>query len=153
VNKKTKLAESLGYKVNVLREQELQPIFDYIKQHYGVSWQKSYTLFDGFKPSYTYTCTTCSNEFSTENKRPMKNGTVFCSGSCSATHRNVQNKINTKNQGKNIGFKSKLSQEDIVKIFYASGAYASIAAQYNISHASVGFIKNKKIHKSITEHL
>lgn len=92
VNKKTKLAESLGYKVEVLREQELQPMFDYIKQHYGVSWQKSYTLFDGFKPTYTYTCTTCNNGFSTENKRPMKNGAVFCSGSCSATHRNAQNK-------------------------------------------------------------
>lgn len=153
VNKKTKLAESLGYKVNVLREQELQPIFDYIKQHYGVSWQKSYTLFDGFKPTYTYECTTCATEFSTENKRPMKNGTVFCSGSCSATHRNTQNKTNPQSKATTTQFKSKLSQEDIVKIFYASGTYASIATQYNISQATVGFIKNKKIHTSITEHL
>lgn len=153
VNKKTRLAESLGYKVNVLREQELQPIFDYIKQHYGVSWQKSYTLFDGFKPTHTYTCTTCNTEFSTENKRPMKNGTVFCSGSCSATHRNAQNKINPQSKATTTQFKSKLSQEDIIKIFHASATYASIAEQYNISQSSVGFIKNKKIHKSITEHL
>lgn len=153
VNKKTKLAESLGYKVNVLREQELQPIFDYVKKHYGVSWQKSYTLFDGFKPTYTYECTTCCKTFSTENKRPMKNGTVFCSGSCSATHRNAQNKTNPQSKATTTQFKSKLSQEDIVKVFYASGTYASIAEQYNISQSSVGFIKNKKIHKSITEHL
>ena len=153
VNKKTKLAESLGYKVNVLREQELQPIFDYVKKHYGVSWQKSYTLFDGFKLTYTYECTTCCKTFSTENKRPMKNGTVFCSGSCSATHRNAQNKTNPQSKATTTQFKSKLSQEDIVKVFYASGTYASIAEQYNISQSSVGFIKNKKIHKSITEHL
>ena len=153
VNKKTKLAESLGYKVNVLREPELQPMFDYIKQHYGVSWQKSYTLFDGFKPTYTYECTTCNTEFSTENKRPMKNGTVFCSGSCSATHRNAQNKTNPQSKTTSTQFKSKLSKEDIVKIFYALGTYASIATQYGISQSTVGFIKNKKIHTSITEDL
>lgn len=153
VNKKTKLAESLGYKVEVLREQELQPIFEYIKQHYGVSWQKSYTLFDGFKPTYTYKCTTCNNEFSTENKRPMKNGTVFCSGSCSAAHRNAQNKTNPQSKATSTQFKSKLPKEDIVKIFQDCGTYASIATQYGISQTTVGFIKNKKIHKSIIEHL
>jgi hypothetical protein len=44
VNKKTHLAESLGYIVNVLRKQELSHIFDYVKNTYHTS--KFETLYD-----------------------------------------------------------------------------------------------------------
>jgi hypothetical protein len=44
VCKKTKLAESYGYKVVVLRKQDLEPVFNYVKKTYGTS--KYHTLYD-----------------------------------------------------------------------------------------------------------
>jgi hypothetical protein len=44
VNKKTHLAESLGYIVNVLRKQDLSHVFDYVKNTYQTS--KFETLYD-----------------------------------------------------------------------------------------------------------
>lgn len=46
VEKKTKLAESLGYKVNVLRKQDLNYIFEYVKQNYKTN--KFETLYGPF---------------------------------------------------------------------------------------------------------
>jgi len=44
VNKKSKLAESLGYKITVLRRDDLSTVFQYVKQKYGTD--KFYTLYE-----------------------------------------------------------------------------------------------------------
>lgn len=48
VDKKTKLAESFGYKVNVLRKKDLEPIFDYVTKKHNT--KKYYTLYDNYTP-------------------------------------------------------------------------------------------------------
>jgi len=48
VDKKTKLAESFGYKVNVLRKKDLEPIFEYVTKKYNT--KKYYTLYDNYTP-------------------------------------------------------------------------------------------------------
>lgn len=48
VDRKTKLAESFGYKVIVLRKKELEPIFDYVTKKYKT--KRFYTLYDNYTP-------------------------------------------------------------------------------------------------------
>jgi hypothetical protein len=48
VNKKTKLAESLGYTVIVLRKKDLAPMFEYVAKKYKT--KKFYTLYDNYTP-------------------------------------------------------------------------------------------------------
>jgi hypothetical protein len=76
---KTKIAESLGYTVNVLRKDDLKHVFSYVEKTY--STKKFYELYDNYKPKYTYQCDCCSKEFVTDNKRKLKN--KFCSRVCS----------------------------------------------------------------------
>ena len=84
VDRKKKLAESLGYEVEVLYKKDLKKIFDYVKEKYGTT--KFQTLYDEHKPSYVGTCCQCKKEFSKERKKP-KTKNVFCSRSCSGTYR------------------------------------------------------------------
>jgi len=77
VDKKTKLAESFGYTVKVLRYQDLQYAFEYVKQTYTDRYQ---TLYDDYKPKYTYSCYNCKNNFTRDKK--AKTSIVFCSRTC-----------------------------------------------------------------------
>lgn len=78
VDNKTKLAESFGYTVKVLRKDDLQVMFDYVKEKYSTT--EYYTLYDGFAPAYNYVCSHCSTDFS-KNKK-LKTDIVFCSRTC-----------------------------------------------------------------------
>jgi DNA-directed RNA polymerase subunit RPC12/RpoP len=78
VDKKTTLAESFGYTVTVLRKDDLQYAFDYVKEKYSTTEYK--TLYDGYKPKYSYVCSHCSTEFSRDKK--LKTDVVFCSRTC-----------------------------------------------------------------------
>ena len=78
VDKKTALAESFGYTVKVLRKDDLEYAFRYVKEKYGTTEYK--TLYDGYKPKYNYVCSHCSTEFSRDKK--LKTDVVFCSRSC-----------------------------------------------------------------------
>lgn len=78
VDRKTKLAESFGYIVKVLRYEDLGFAFDYVKQKYT---DKYHTLYDGYKPNYSYTCFHCKSEFTKDKK--LKTDVVFCSRQCS----------------------------------------------------------------------
>ena len=78
VDKKTALAESFGYIVKVLRKDDLQYAFDYVKETYSTT--EYYTLYDGYKPKYNYICNHCSTEFSRNKK--LKTDVVFCSRTC-----------------------------------------------------------------------
>jgi hypothetical protein len=86
VDRKTKLAEKLGYKVIVLRKTDLQPIFEHVEKKFGT--KKFYTLYDGYKPKYGYECGRCKKMFSADKKK--KTTIVFCSKSCSM----LQNRLN-----------------------------------------------------------
>lgn len=79
VDRKTKLAESLGYSVIVLRKKDLQYAFDYVAQKFGT--KQFYTLYDGYKPKYEYVCSTCCKTFRRDKKRKLDK--VYCSRSCS----------------------------------------------------------------------
>lgn len=78
VDKKTKLAESLGYIVKILRKTDLEYAFAYVKKKYNTT--EYHTLYDGYKPLYHYTCSHCSIEFRKDKK--LKTNVVFCSRQC-----------------------------------------------------------------------
>lgn len=88
VDEKTKIAEDAGYIVKVYRKSDLQYAFDYVKNTYNTT--DYYTLYDGFIPSYQYTCYHCSSQF-TRNKQ-SKTDVVFCSRQCAGKSRSKQTK-------------------------------------------------------------
>lgn len=88
VDKKTKVAESLGYTVEVLYKKDLAHIFDYVTSEYKT--KKFHTLYDKHKPNYTGICCYCKKQFSCERRKP-KTDVVFCSRSCCGKYRKVKN--------------------------------------------------------------
>ena len=84
VDKKTKLAESMGYEIEVLYKENLKKVFDYVKEKYGT--HKFQTLYDDHKPSYVGICCECKKEFSKERTQPRTKN-VFCSRSCCGKYR------------------------------------------------------------------
>ena len=54
VDKKSKVAELLGYSVKVLRKKDLEYAFKYVQETYKTT--KFFTLYDEYKPKYSYTC-------------------------------------------------------------------------------------------------
>lgn len=78
VAKKTKLAESKGYKVTVLYKENLKKEFDWVHRHY--TFKNVWELYDGYSPSYVYNCSYCKKEFAREGK--AKTEVVFCSRKC-----------------------------------------------------------------------
>jgi len=79
VNEKTKLAESLGYTVVVLRKDDLKDVFAYVANKFGT--KKFHTLYDGYKPKYAYQCGVCDTEFFRDVK--LTTNKVYCSRMCS----------------------------------------------------------------------
>lgn len=89
VNKKTKVAESFGYSVVVLRKEDLTKEFEWVKQNY--LYKDLYELYDEFKPAYNLKCAQCG-EVVTRNKKP-KTDYVFCSRKCAGKgHKGKVNK-------------------------------------------------------------
>lgn len=89
VDKKTKVAESFGYFVKVLRKEDLQYAFEYVAQKYGT--KKFFELYDGYKPKYRHLCDFCKIEFETDIKR--KTETKFCSRICAGKYRKDKNQM------------------------------------------------------------
>lgn len=87
VNKKTFVAESFGYTVVVLRENDLKYAFDYVKEKYKTS--KFYDLYDGYKPKYELVCSFCGFKFLSDKQRKSKE--TFCSRLCSGKQRKITN--------------------------------------------------------------
>jgi hypothetical protein len=87
VDRKTKIAESFGYTVKVLRKDDLKYAFDYVIKVYKT--KKFYELYDGYKPKYTHICDNCKIEFQTDRK--IKTETKFCSRVCAGQFRKSKN--------------------------------------------------------------
>jgi hypothetical protein len=105
VDKKTRLAESLGYTVVVLRKNNLQHIFDYVANKFGT--KQFHTLYDGYKPKYEYKCSKCLKVIQRDAK--AKTSLVFCSRRCSGLY-NKSTQIRTK--------KDKTLNEKAKRLYY-----------------------------------
>jgi len=88
VDRKTRMAESLGYSVKVLYKDDLKNVFKYVEDKYGT--KKFQTLYDDHRPNYVGTCLYCKKEFSSERRKP-KTKEVFCSRVCCGKYRKIQN--------------------------------------------------------------
>ena len=89
VDKKTKVAESFDYIVNVLRKDDLQHVFSYVEKIYGT--KKFHQLYDGYKPKYKHICHYCHLDFETDRK--IKTEIKFCSRSCAGKFRKSKNQM------------------------------------------------------------
>jgi hypothetical protein len=87
VDKKTKIATSFGYIVNVLRKHDLQYAFEYVTNTYNT--KKFYELYDGYKPKYKHLCDCCQLEFETDRKTKTK--IKFCSRICAGRYQKSKN--------------------------------------------------------------
>lgn len=83
VEAKTKLAQSFGYAVVVLRKEQLQTEFDWVKTNY--IYKEVYELYDNYQPAYTLTCSCCGISFNRNKK--SRTDSVFCSRKCSGMSR------------------------------------------------------------------
>lgn len=101
VDKKTKLAESLGYKVVVLRKDDLQPMFEYVANKFGT--KQYHTLYDGYKPKYEYECSTCKTSFYKDKPKSTKE--IFCSRICAGKFRKIVNSKNPITEKQKAGLK------------------------------------------------
>jgi hypothetical protein len=90
VDRKTKVANECGYDVVVLRKDDLQHCFDWVRQRYGTN--KYHELYDGYKPKYSHVCDHCQTEFETDAK--ITTNTKFCSRSCAGKYRKSKTMIN-----------------------------------------------------------
>lgn len=151
VQKKTEVAESFGYTVHVLRKKDLAFAFDHVKKKYGVSATNSYTLYDDFKPQFEYTCQQCKKVFHKNRKPQKRNKGLFCSNACSGKFNAIVRKIN----GSSVmpPHTRKVTDEQVVEIFRASGLHREIAERYGVSKALIGLIKNKKVRQDILKSL
>lgn len=95
VDKKTKVAESFGYDVIVLRKENLQKEFDWVRQNY--TYKELFELYDGYKPKFILNCSCCGSEVS-RNSKP-KTEVIFCTRVCAGKgHKGIGNKLAKKNQ-------------------------------------------------------
>jgi hypothetical protein len=95
VSAKTKVAEENGYDVIVLRKEDLQQEFAWVKSKY--SYKLLEELYDGFKPKYEYLCSHCSQPFYRNSK--IKTNVKFCSRLCAGKgHKGRVPKENRRNQ-------------------------------------------------------
>lgn len=78
VDRKTRVAEQCGYSVLILRKENLETEFGWVKTHY--SYKELYELYDGYKPKYSLSCSHCGVIFTRNHKQITNN--VFCSRSC-----------------------------------------------------------------------
>ena len=58
VQRKTDLAIKLGYKIKVLYKNDIQYMFDYVRNNYN--YKNIIELYDNYKPNYKYICNNCN---------------------------------------------------------------------------------------------
>ena len=140
VAKKTAVAENNGYTVVVLRKEQLLHIFEYVSKVYSKNYQ---SLYDDYKPQYSYLCGQCQDSFSRDRK--LKTDVVFCCKSCAGLFRKETRQRATESNN----YVRKLSDIEALEVFNASGSYAEIAMKFSISKNNVWGIKRKHTYKWI----
>jgi len=146
VDIKTKLAESFGYKVIVLRKDDLSGMFEYVKNKFKTN--AFYTLYDNYKPKYNYKCCNCNKEFQKDSK--LKTNNVFCSRACSGKFRKTNNILKSKNRTTKGNYVRKLTKEQALNIYNdLNYSYSQLSKIYNINVSAIAFIKNKVSYKWI----
>jgi hypothetical protein len=144
VDKKTKVAEAFGYKVDVLRKADLQKEFDWVKQNY--EYKEVFELYDGYKPKYDLICTECSNVFG-RNQKP-KTERIFCSRSCAGKFRkkSVKNSVDKET----ASYKREFTKQVALEIYNRNDkSLQKLADEYNTTKNVVWFIKTKRTYKWI----
>lgn len=133
VARKTALAESLGYKVYLLKKDDLKHVFEYVDKKYNVKPLSRHTLYDNHKPVHLFCCSQCQNEFEVFRLRDRhKTGqTIFCSSKCATAHRVSQpDRVSLR----------KISLEDTYKVKndrYSGMTLRAIAAKYSVSLCTI----------------
>ena len=66
VNLKSAAALSAGYTIDILYKEDLATEFKWVKEKYNT--ENFYTLYDNYKPKFTYICNNCDKEFFKDSK-------------------------------------------------------------------------------------
>ena len=85
VDKKTDVAKFHGYNVIILRKDDLQIQFDWVKTKYQFS--DIVELYDDYKPKYTLVCGVCNKSVFTNSKERSRKQINFCSRQCAGQSR------------------------------------------------------------------
>ena len=87
---KSVAAMNAGYTIDVLFKEDLQKEFDWVKTNYSTS--KFYTLYDRYKPIFTYVCGNpkCKKEFGKDKK--SKTEINYCCQFCAGQGQQNRNK-------------------------------------------------------------
>lgn len=72
--------KSVNKPIDILYNEDLEYVFEYIKNIYHKNKHQIKELYDNNKPQYNYICSYCGKEFKTYNKRNTLN--VYCSRKC-----------------------------------------------------------------------
>ena len=145
VDKKSKVAESLGYRVEVLRKKDLEYAFKYIQKTYNTT--KFFTLYDEYKPKYSYTCSHCKMQYETD--KVLKTNTVFCSRICAGKFRKKNNNYNLFDK-ETANYKRKFTKQVALEIYNRNDkSMQKLADEYKTTKNVVWFIKTKRTYKWI----
>lgn len=147
VQRKSNVAVALGYSVNVLRKEDLKFAFDYVIARYRTN--KFHTLYDDYKPKYSYVCSCCSMSFSVDKKKTTKE--FFCSRICAGKFRkklnglseDVNKKISKSLQIRNATFPPKKYKRNFKYIWITDGkTQTRIKSDDNVP---IGFIRGRRL--------
>lgn len=92
VDVKTNSVRDAGHNIKVLYKSDMQSCFEYVFNKYNVNEYNITTLYDNYKPKYTYVCSYCGKQFN--RIKLAKTDNVFCSRKCcgkyNTMHKNNQ---------------------------------------------------------------
>jgi DNA-directed RNA polymerase subunit RPC12/RpoP len=127
---KNKIAENNGFVVRVLRKNNLQEEFKWVKQCYNV---KNFEKLYDYKPKYKYVCSYCGEKFFRDKK--SKTEKVFCCRHC---------------VGKSSTSHPTMDKELIVELLEKGCTMPQIAARVGKSNQSVyNFLKKHELKTKI----
>ena len=145
VDKKSKVAESLGYSVKVLRKKDLEYAFKYVQETYKTT--KFFTLYDQYKPKYSYTCSNCKTQYETD--KVLRTNTGFCSRSCAGKYRKAVNKVSVFDK-ETANYKREFTKQIALEIYNRNDtSLLQLAKEYNTTKNVIWFIKTKRTYKWI----
>jgi len=146
VDIKTAVAESFGYTVKVLRKNDLQYAFNYVFNTYNT--KQYHTLYDGYKPKYSYICSHCNIVFSKD--RLIESKEVFCGRSCAGKYRKAHRRPQLPKMIKSS--KRRLTKEQALEIYHRTDkSLQGLADEFNIPKNNIWFIKQKRTYRWIHE--